>query len=166
MNFEDVIKSRFACRKFLEKKVEQDKIDRILSTANMAPTAKNLQPFKIYVIKSDDALIKLDKASPCRYGAPLVFLICGNKDESFTKDNFSSYEMDSSIVLTHMMLEATNVGLASVWVELFDEKILREEFSIPINLIPVALLPVGYSDLTTSSNHDKRKNIDEIVEYI
>lgn len=166
MNFEDVIRTRFACRKFLDKEVEQDKIDKVLSAANMAPTAKNLQPFKIYVIKTSEALTKLDKASPCRYGAPLVFLICGNKDESFTKENFASYEMDSSIVLTHMMLEATNIGLSNIWVELFDEKILREEFSIPFNLIPVALLPVGYSDLTTSANHDKRKNIDEIVEYI
>ena len=166
MDFEDVIKNRFACREFLEKEVEQDKIEKILSAANMAPTAKNIQPFKIYVIKSKEGIDKIDKASPCRYGAPLVFLICGDKDTCFVKGGHACYEMDSTIVLTHMMLEATNIGLANIWVEMFDENILREELAIPDNLIPVALLPTGYSNLSTSVNHNKRKNIDEIIEYI
>lgn len=166
MNFEDVIKKRFACREFLDREVEEEKISKILEAANRAPTAKNLQPFKIYVVKSKEGIEKIDKASPCRYGAPLVFLICGDKNQAFTKGDYSSYQMDSSIVLTHMMLEATNVGLANIWVEMFDENILREEFSLSENLVPVALMPTGYSELTTSSNHDKRKSIEEIVEYI
>ena len=166
MNFEDVIKNRFACRKFLEREVEQEKIDKILEAANMAPTAKNLQPFKIYVVKSKEGIDRIDKASPCRYGAPLVFLICGDKNMCFVKDDHPCHEMDSTIVLTHMMLEATNIGLSNIWVEMFDENVLREGFSIPENFIPVALMPTGYSELSTSINHDKRKNIEDLVEYV
>ena len=69
--------------------------------------------------------------------------------------------MDSSIVATHMMLEATNVGVDNIWIELFDENILRKEFNIPSEYIPVCLLPLGYKadDCPVNPMHEKRKNI-------
>ena len=167
MEFENVIKERCATRSFGSKKVEQEKIEKILEAGRLAPTAKNIQPIKIYVVNSDEGLNKIDKCSPCRYGANTVLIVCGDKDNAFRKDDYSTYEMDSCIVATHMILEATNIGVDNIWVELFDKDILKKEFNIPDNLIPVCLLPLGYKseNCPESPNHNIRKNIEEIVEY-
>ena len=168
MEFENVIRKRQATRKFSNQVVEKEKINNILEAGRIAPTAKNVQPIKIYVVESSEGLEKIDKASPCRYNAPIVLLICGDKEQAFSKGEHSTYEMDACIVATHMMLEATNQELDNIWVEMFDENVLREEFSIPNNLIPVCLLPIGYRDenCPESPNHNRRKELDEIVEYV
>ena len=168
MEFENVIRKRQATRKFSNQVVEKEKINNILEAGRIAPTAKNIQPIKIYVVESSEGLEKIDKASPCRYNAPIVLLICGDKEQAFSKGEYSTYEMDSCIVATHMMLEATNQELDNIWVEMFDENILREEFSIPNNLVPVCLLPIGYRDenCPESPNHNRRKELEEIVEYV
>ena len=109
----------------------------------------------------------MDKASRCRYGAQTILMVCGNKDEAYHKGDYTTYEMDSCIVATHMMLEATNLGIDNIWVESFDENILREEFNIPNELTPVLLMPLGYKaeDCSVNPLHDKRKALEEIVEY-
>ncbi len=167
MEFENVIRKRSATRKFSAKKIEEEKLNKILEAGRIAPTAKNIQPFKIYVIQSDEGLMKLDKATRCRYGAPTVLLVCGDKEKAYTKEDYSTYEMDASIVATHMMLEATNVGIDNIWIELFDENVLREEFEISNNLIPVCLLPIGYraEDCPINPLHERRKEINDIIEY-
>ena len=167
MEFDKVIKERKATRKFSDKKVEREKLDKILEAGRIAPTAKNLQPFKIYVVESKEGLEKMDKATRCRYGAPTVLLVCGDKDNSYVKDGSPIYQMDASIVSTHMMLEATNVGVDNIWIELFDGDILREEFDIPENLVPVCLLPIGYKSklCPPSPFHNVRKDISKLIEY-
>lgn len=167
MEFEKVIKERQATRKFSTKPVEREKLIKILEAGRIAPTAKNLQPIKIYVVESPEGLKKLDKASKCRYGAPTVLLVCGDKENSYVKDGNPIYQMDASIVTTHMMLEATNVGIDNIWIELFDSSILKEEFAIPDNLEPVCLLPLGYKSklCPPSSFHKIRKDITKLVEY-
>ena len=68
---------------------------------------------------------------------------------------------------THMMLEATNLGVDNIWIESFDENVLRKEFNIASEYIPVCLLPLGYKaiDCPINSLHEVRKNIKDIVEY-
>ncbi len=167
MEFDKVIRERKATRMFSNKKIEKDKLDKILEAGRLAPTAKNLQPIKIYVVESIEGIKKIDKATKCRYGAPTVLLICGDIDNSYVKDGSPIYQMDASIVATHMMLEATNIGVDNIWIELFDGEVLRSEFNIPSNLIPVCLLPIGYKAklCPPSPFHKIRKDIKEIVEY-
>lgn len=167
MSFEEIIRKRTAVRKFSDKKLEKEKLDKILEAGRLAPTAKNRQPIKIYVIKSEEGISNLDKATRCRYGASTVLIVCGNKEEAYHKGEYSTYEMDSCIVATHMMLEATNVGVDNIWIESYDENILRKEFDIPNEYIPVCILPLGYKidDCPINPMHDKRKSIDELVEY-
>ncbi len=166
MDFQEVIKNRFAVRKFSDKVVEQEKVNAILEAWRLAPTAKNLQPIKIYVVKSEEWLAKIDKASRCRYWAPTVLLVCGDKEAAFERNGHSTYEVDASIVATHMMLEATNQWLGNIWIDLFDRDVIREEFDIPENLQPVCLLPMGYQteDCPMNPMHTVRKNLNEIVE--
>ena len=166
MEFEKVIKERFSTRKFSDKKVEKEKLAKILEAARLAPTAKNLQAFKIYVVESREGIEKIDKATRCRYNAPTVLVICGDKN-SYSHGNHSYVDIDTSIVTTHLMLAATNEGIDNIWIGLFEPDIIKEEFNLPDNLIPVNLLPIGYKtdDFKPSPMHTTRKNLEELVEY-
>ena len=167
MEFDKVIRERQSTRKFKEEKVSDELINKILEAGVIAPTAKNIQPEIIYVVKSEEGLKKMDDVSPCRYKAPQVLIVCGDKDKAFQKNGESIYYMDACIVGTHMMLEATNVGVDNIWIEMFDTDKLIDGLSIPEGLIPVLMLPIGYKAklCPPSPLHKIRKNIDKIVEY-
>lgn len=167
MDFEYVIKNRTATRKFQNKKVEKEIIEKILEVGRLAPTAKNQQPQKIYVVESEKGLAKIDKASPCRYNAQTVLLVCSDKNIAWNKDEYSTYEMDASIVATHLILGATNYGIDNIWVEMFDKDVLKKEFNLEESVEPVCLIPLGYKteDYTGNPMHNKRKEIKEFVEY-
>lgn len=167
-DFEDVIRRRTAVRKFSDKAVSEENIKKILEAGRVAPTAKNMQPQVIYVVKSKEAIAKLDKATPCRYGAPTCLLICADKDVAWSKGDYSSYEIDATIVATHMMLEATNLGIDNIFIKLFDENILRKEFNLPNNIMPVCILPLGYraADYAGNPLHEKRKDLSSYVRFL
>ena len=146
--FLDLASDRYSVRSYSSQPVEQEKIDLILKAAQIAPTAVNYQPQMIYVLKSDEALAKINRLCRCIYGAPLVFLICSDERKTWksqTEPGYSAGEMDCSIVCTHMMLEAWEQGLGSVWVRLFDVAEVAKAFELPSYIKPVCLLPVGYA---------------------
>ncbi len=168
MDFEDIVKRRTATRKFKDKQVDKEIINKILEIGRLAPTAKNLQPQKIYVVESKDGLDKIDKVSPCRYNAPTVLLVCSDKNIAWSKDEYSTYEMDATIVATHLMLAATNFGVDNIWVEMFDKDILKSEFELEENIEPICLIPIGYAsdDYTGNPLHNQRKELSEMAKYI
>ena len=168
MEFEKVITTRFSARDYSSKKVEQEKIDKILKAGLLAPTAKNTQCQKIYVIKSDEALKKLNEIN-FTFNAPLVFLVCGDKNRECPRAyrEGSLMETDLAIVQTHMMLEATNLGLGSCWVCYFNEEKVAKAFNVPDNEIPYNLLLVGYPTDTCvpSVRHSQSRTIEDTVIY-
>lgn len=166
MEFTNVIKERFSTRKFSNKQIEREKLNNILEAGRIAPTAKNLQSFKIYVVESDEGLQKIDKATRCRYNAPTVLVICGDKN-GYSHGDHSFVDIDTSIVTTHLMLAATNEGVDNIWIGLFEPEVLQKELKIPDNYIPVTVLPLGYKteDYTPSPMHTMRKNIEKLIEY-
>ena len=108
MGFMELAKARFSVRKFADKPVEQEKLDLLLEAGNIAPTAKNQQPQRIYVIRSKEALEKLAEYTPCIYGAGTVLLFAYNTTEQFfnpDEPGVCSGIQDVSIVATHIMLE-------------------------------------------------------------
>lgn len=168
MNFEELINKRESVRMFSDRKVDKELIMKIINAGRLAPTAKNNQPEIIYVIESEDAIKKLDEASPCRYNAPVVLLVCADKNIAWNKENYSSCEMDVSIVSSFMILEATNLGVDNIWVKMFDENKIKELFNLEENIVPICLIPLGYrkEEYKGSPNHLNRKNIDDIVKFI
>ena len=122
MEFNDVIKNRYSCKKYSDKVVEDTKINAILEAGRLAPTAKNLQEQHIYVVKSADALAKIDANTPCRYGAPVVIVVAFDKTNVFTYPGGKrdSGVEDASIVATQMILAAANEGVDSCWLNYFD----------------------------------------------
>lgn len=168
--FLQLAKARFSVRYYAKTPVEQEKIDAILEAARVAPTAKNLQPFQIYVLKSEEAIAKINKLSRCAYNAPVVFLVCYDKSKAWASPfdaNDNSGVMDASIVGTHMMLEATDQGLGSCWVKFFDPKKVAAAFGIPGNLTPSFLLDVGYplKGATPNKMHFERREVKDFAVY-
>ena len=169
MEFYDLLRKRYSARKYLPKKVESAKLVQILEAARIAPTAKNLQPIKIIVCDNEESLDKISKAANI-YGAPMALLVCGDLDKAWHRewDGKLSQDIDTAIVTTHMMLEATNQGVNSVWVCNFKPDIIRAEFNLPQNLVPVNILVLGYADGEPPSLErfkERRKKLDEIVSY-
>ena len=84
MEFKEVIKNRYSCKKYSDRQVETDKLASILTAGRLAPTAKNLQEQHVYVLQSPESLAKIDAVTPCRYGAPTVLVVAFDKNNVFT----------------------------------------------------------------------------------
>ncbi|MBE6049295.1 MAG: nitroreductase [Clostridium sp.] len=166
-NFLELVQSRYSVRKFSDKEVEREKIDKILRAGQVAPTACNLQPQRILVINSKEAINKFRKCTECHFNAPLAILVCHDKDKAWKRsyDGKSSGDIDASIVTTHMMLEAFNLGIGSTWVMHFIPEAIREEFNLPENYEATSILVMGYpaEDAKPFPGHADKKNLEETV---
>lgn len=168
MNFMELIKNRYSVRAFANRPIEDEKLQTILEAGRIAPTAKNNQPQQIYVVKSDAGLEKIDKATQCRYGAPVVLIVAFDKNKQWQnplEEGITSGQQDASIVATHMMLAATELKIGSVWVDMFSPTTVKQLFNLPENIVPVLLMPLGYAheNAKPSPWHEQRKPLAETV---
>ncbi len=170
MEFSEVVKNRYSCKKFSNKQVKKEVLDSILEAGRLAPTAKNLQEQRVYVIQSADGLEKIDKLTPCRYGAPTVLAVAFNKNNVFTYPGGKrdSGLEDATIVATSMMLAATNEGVDSCWLNYFDPELAAKELNLPENEEVLMLLDLGYAAEGSKPlpNHFSRKELKETVVYL
>lgn len=170
MELLEITKKRHSVRKYTGKEIEQEKLDKILEAAHVAPTAANMQPVRLIVVKSKEGLEKVGKAANI-YQAPAAIVVCVNKTKAWKRpfDGKITTDIDASILTDHMMLEATELGLGSVWICYFNPDILKEELNLPENLEPVNILALGYSDEPDASaerHKDMRIGMDELVSYL
>ena len=163
MEYHELIRKRFSVRKYKEDRLTAGQIDEILMAGNVAPTARDLQPQRIYVLESKESMEKLSEAiGPMLFGAPNAFIICADRTEA------SFGETDATIVTTHMMLAAHDLGLGTCWIGYFDPKVLRESFDIPENEDIYHILIVGTpaDDCAPGPLHAKRKTLASTVRII
>lgn len=170
MDFLELAKKRYSVRKFGSQKVEQEKFEKILEAGHVAPTAANLQPQRILAIQSEGGLEKLKKAANV-YGAPLAFVVCADHSASWKRplDGRDTADIDASIVTTHMMLEATDLDLGSIWVCYFRPDVIKAEFNLPESVEPINVLGVGYNagNVRSPDRHEtERKPLGKTVNYI
>ena len=169
MDFINIAKSRSSVRDYNNKKVEPEKLEKILEAAHVAPTAANLQPVHLIVVQSEEGLAKIGKAANI-YGASLAIIVCADHDKAWVRpfDGKQTGDIDASILTDHMMLQATELGLGTVWVCYFKPDVLRKEFTLPDNLEPINILALGYAD-TEEKGSDRHKteriSLDELVTY-
>ena len=172
MNLDEIFEKRYSARKYTDKKVEKELLEKVLDAGRIAPTAVNKQPQRFYVIESKEAIEKLDKVTKMRYGAQTVILICSDMDEvwkSKYEEGYTTSDMDISIVTTYMMLKATELGLGTVWVRAFDSKEVKEEFNLPENIKPICMMPIGYVAEDCKPNetmHFNRNSLEDEVIYL
>ena len=170
MEFKDVVKNRYSCKKYSERKVDRARLNEIFEAGRLAPTAKNLQEQHIYVLQSDEALAKVDMVTPCRYNAGTCLLVAFDKDNVYTypgSQRESGVE-DATIVATHLMLAAANEGVDSCWLNCIDLAKAHKEFGLPDNEEVLMILDLGYAKEGTGplANHGSRKPLTETVTYL
>ena len=169
MDFEKLIEERYSVRSFKPEHLPQSVIDKILEAGHKAPTGCNFQPQRILVLNTDDAITKIKNCTKCHFGAPTAMLICHNSEESWKRvyDGALSSPVDAAIVTTYMMLAAQNEGVGSCWVMHFNPAAMRENFNIPENIEPAALLVMGYplEDAKPIDMHFEFRPMEETVLY-
>lgn len=167
MDFMELVKERYSCRKFSSKKVENEKIEQILTAGLVAPTAVNKQPYKIWVVKTKQAREKIENITRFSFGAPLFFVVGACKKEAWVRkyDQRNFADVDASIVATQMMLAIHSLELGTTWVGHFDAPKLQEMFQEMKDYDLIAIFPVGYpsEDAQPSPSHYERKRKEEVV---
>lgn len=169
MDFLSLAKQRCSVRNYKDITVEEEKLNKILEAAHVAPTAANMQSHRLLVIKSEEGLQKLSKGVNF-HGAPLAILVCGDHKNVFVRpfDKKNMVDIDATIVADHMVLEAEDLGLSTCWLTYFQPDVIRKEFNIPDNLEPVAIIAIGYAsgEKASAERHSiDRKNIEEVTTY-
>lgn len=169
MDFLDLAKKRYSVRKYEDKRVEQEKLLKILEAGRVAPTGANTQSQRLIVVEEKEGLEKLKKAGNIS-GAAIAIIVCGDHKTVWKRpfDNKDILDIDASIVTTHMMLQATELGLGTIWVCYFDPDVIKKEFNIPEGIEPISILGIGYAagEGLSPNRHDKtRKPLEATVIY-
>lgn len=167
MDLLPLMKERYSVRRYAQTPVEEKKLRLVLEAARLAPTAKNMQPFHVYVVESEENLEKIRSLTPCAFNAPIVLMFCGSEKESAHSplDGRNWAQMDTTIALTHAVLEAQSLGLGTCIVGWYDKDAVREAFHLPEEETVWALLPIGYAaeDAIPSGAHEMRKPVETLV---
>lgn len=167
MDLLPLMKERYSVRRYASIPVEEEKLGRVLEAARLAPTARNLQPFHIYVVESGENLDKLRTLTPCAFNAPVVLMFCGVEKESAHSalDGRSWAQVDTAIALTHAVLEAQSLGLGTCIVGWYDKDAVHDAFCLPEDETVLALLPIGYAaeDAVPGQAHERRKPMETLV---
>lgn len=171
MEFQQLIKDRYSVRSFSDRPIEDEKLARILEAGRLAPTAKNNQPQKVYVLRSQEAIQKIRALTRCAYNAPVVLIVAVDKNLEWKnplEEGITSGQQDAAIAATQMMLAAAAEGLGSCWVCYMPPSKVREAFELPENEEVVLLLPIGYpsAESVPSPNHAARKLLSETVKEL
>ena len=140
-------------RSFTEQIVEQEKIEVLLRAAMSAPTAVNSQPWNFTVITQTEILKTLSDSLPyakMAAKAPLAIIASGNMDKTLKGDAADYWIQDVSAAIENLLLAAHGLGLGAVWTGLYpiNERVetVRNILGMPDNIVPLALIPIGYPD--------------------
>ena len=166
MKFDEIVKNRYSVREYQDKIVEKNLKNQILESGRIAPTAGCENSVIVYNL-NENQIQQLKLATHYTFDAKNMFIICYDDKVSY-KSEYNGLDFgiqDAAIVTTHMMLKITDLGLGSCWVGSFDAKKVIELFNFEENIIPVALLPFGYTgdDCMPSQWHLDRKPMNEFA---
>jgi nitroreductase len=168
MDLFETVKARHSIRAFQSRSVEEGKVNRIIETVNLAPSAGDLQAYEIVVVKDSRRRNELAKASGGQgfiSEAPVCLVFLTYPERSSRKYGRRGSELyclqDASIATAYAQLAATALGLASTWVGAFNEEAVAKVVEAPKNKRPIAILPIGYAAETPEVT--PRRRISEIV---
>ena len=166
--FQALARERYSCRAFQDAPLTDAQIGQILEAARLAPTAANKQPVHVWVVKSPEGLEKLKGATDYTYGAPVVFMVGARADAAWVRkyDGKNGADVDAAIVGTHIMLEASALGLGNVWVGSFDPAKIKADFPETEGYEIVCLFPVGFPAAGAGPKHEERVPLEEFASEI
>lgn len=166
-DFLELARDRYSCRAFTDRPVEPEKVDALLAAAVAAPTAVDRQPWRAWVVESPEAVERLSACTRFSFGARVFVVVGAVADEAWVRkyDGRNFADVDASIVGTHIMLAAHDLGLGTTWVGHFDAPAVHEAFPETEGYDLVALFPIGYpaADAEPAAKHHERRPVEELV---
>lgn len=172
MDFDETLAKRYSVRKLSNRPITDAQIESILKAAQIAPSAVNRQPYKIWVLRTSQALQHAAECTKFDFiaNAPVVFVIGAKYEEAWTRpaDGHNFAEVDASIAATHMMLEITSLGLGTTWVGHFDPDKLKGFFHQMRGYELICMFGVGYpaEDSEPNPRHSQNKPLSELAEHL
>lgn len=166
MDFATLVKNRYSVRGYRSDPVEKEKLEQVLEAARLAPTAANRQPFRIVVAQTEGRKEEMQRLYDKDWfvQAPLVICVCAVKSEAWVSRGGMNYVyVDVAIVMDHIILAATDLGLGTCWIGAFSKDVARDAFNLPDDLEPVVMTTLGYAGI--ESEPKERRSIDELVRY-
>jgi nitroreductase len=166
MNVFEAIGERKSIRKYKETKIEDEKLEKILESARIAPSAANRQEWKFLIVKNQETRDKLVEAANGQKfvgQAPITIVASSTESERVMPCGQYAYTVDLSIAVSFMILEATELGLGTCWLGAYDEGKVKEILKIPEDIRVPAMFTIGYADESPAAR--PRKDIEDIVCY-
>lgn len=163
----DAIFTRTSVRKYTGENVSKEQIELLLKAAMAAPSARNIQPWEFIVIQDRKTLDTISELGSFAYmlkDAPLAIVVCADTDKEIPPQAGKNYWIqDCSAATQNIMLQASEIGLGSVWIGTFPKeeiyKPLAQLLGLPANIIPVTTISIGHPDgeLHPKDKFDKKK---------
>lgn len=168
MSVLDVIRQRRSVRAYKSDPIPEESLHRVLEAARLAPSGKNLQPWKFIIAQDSELKKKLAEASNAQdfiAAAPIVLVACGFPEECYRSMGryMKSWPVDVTIALEHLILQAQEEGLGTCWIGSFEEREVKSLLAVPEHVRVLALTPLGYPGEIPESRG--RKSLEEIVSY-
>jgi nitroreductase len=168
----DCIKTRRSRRLFLDKKVPEDILRKILDCAVRAPSSVDCQPWHFVIVKDKEKKKKLSKLKDKDnqqhiLTAPISIVVCVDTEKSPTR-----WIEDGVCATENILLAAHNLGLGSVYVTGFKSskpeiaKKIKKILNLPEKIMPVTILPLGYADPSEKLDKKEILNVDEFIHYL
>jgi len=167
MNITELIRYRKSVRSWTDKAVSQESVEKIIDAARFAPSAKNLQDWKVIAVRDPELRSKMmEVARGQRFvgEAPVILVICGDSSTGIMSCDMPRWVVDATILIDHITLVAADDGLGTCWIGSFDQEACRKLLRIPDGWDVVELLPLGYP-ADPSEVSKKRHSVEEILDW-
>ncbi len=168
MDFLKLAQARYSCRKLSGDPIPQEQLDRILEAARSAPTAKDLQAYRLFVIRGDEGAEKIKQTTRCDFGAKTFVALGAVESEAWVRpfDGRNFADVDAGIVGAHILLQAQAEGLGCTWVGWFDTEKFRALFPETADCVIVGLFPLGKPEMGPGPRHAERRPLSEMVKEL
>jgi nitroreductase len=168
MSFLDLAQRRYSVRAYRPDPVPDELLADILEAGRVAPTASNRQPIRLIVLRTAGRAAELRRIYNQDWfaEAPLVLGVCAVPGEAWRRarsDGKSYVDVDAAIVMDHLILAATDLGLGTCWIAAFDPVAAREVLGLPAEVEPLLFTPLGFP--ADAPGLKARRELDELVRY-
>ncbi len=145
-DFLELAARRTSIRAYRPDPVAEADLAAVLEAARLAPTACNLQPFQLLVVRDPARRAAVCRAYPRDWlkTAPVLLVLCVEPGRAWKRRDGKNYaDVDGAIVMDHLILAAADRGLGTCWIGAFDPALLREALNLPEGLEPLVMTPLG-----------------------
>ena len=167
MEVMEAIRTRRSIRAYKPDPIPEDVLMQVLEAARLAPSAGNRQPWLFVVVRDQQVKERLREAYGAEwfYKAPVIICACGFPEKAWTRSDGKNYvDVDVTIAMDHLILEAWEQGLGTCWIGAFDAQKVKEILELPEGCEPIAMTPLGYP--AEEPGPRPRKSLEEITKFV